>query len=230
MKIGIIGTGSVGQTLAAKLSELGHSVVIGTRDVERKLQENQPDQYGNAPFSEWLQAHRDISITSFEEAARHGDVIINASKGAATLDALRQAGAENLKGKVLIDVGNPLDASKGFPPTLVPEMSNTTSLGEQVQSAFPETRVVKALNTMWAGLMVNPAMIGGGDHSAFLCGNDGQAKQTVIHLLKEMGWNEDNIIDLGDITSSRGTEAYLPFWLRIMNAKKTGAFNVKVIL
>jgi len=176
MKIGIIGTGSVGQTLAARLTEMGHQVVIGTRDVARKLTESQPDQYGNPPIGEWLKSQPGISLVTFDEAARHGELIINASKGAATIEALQQAGADNLRGKVLIDVGNPLDASKGFPPTLLPEMSNTTSLGEQVQAAFPEAKVVKALNTMWAGLMVNPLMIGGGDHSLFICGNDEQAK------------------------------------------------------
>lgn len=229
MKIGILGTGTVGQTLAARLAEAGHEVVIGTRNVEEKQASDQPDQYGNPPFREWQKAHQNIPLVKFEEAGKSGDIIINATKGGSSLKALKQVGNDNLKNKVIIDLGNPLDNSKGFPPTLIPELSNDNSLGEEIQRHFPDARVVKTLNTMWAGLMVNPNMLNNGDHTNFICGNDQQAKDTVRQLLKDMGWKDENILDLGDITAARGAESYLPTWLRIMGAKQSAAFNVKIV-
>lgn len=229
MKIGIIGTGTVGRTLAARLNEVGHKVVIGTRNVEEKLADESKDQYGNPSFSTWQQQNPEIPLVTFNEAASYGDVVINATKGEASINALKQAGNENLSGKVLVDVGNPLDGSKGMPPTLLPELSNTHSLGEEIQLKFPEVKVVKTLNTMWAGLMINPSLINNGDHTNFICGNDPGAKETVKSLLKDMGWKDENILDLGDISASRGTESYLPTWLRILNAKKTGAFNLRIV-
>lgn len=229
MKIGIIGTGTVGQTLAARLSEVGHKVVIGTRNVQEKLASESVDQYGNPPFSAWKKSHLEIPLVSFKEAAQNSDIIINATKGGASIEALKLAGHDNLKEKVLIDVGNPLDGASGFPPSLLPELSNSNSLGEQIQSSFPEAKVVKTLNTMYAGLMVNPKMINNGDHTNFICGNDNDAKQTVRNLLIDMGWKDQNILDLGDISASRGSESYLPTWLRIMNAKKTGVFNLRIV-
>lgn len=229
MKIGIIGTGTVGQTLAVRLAEAGHDVVIGTRNVEEKLSSDQPDQYGNPPFKVWHKEHSNIRLVPFEEAGRFGEVLINATKGNASVKALQQAGRDNLRNKVLVDVGNPLDNSKGFPPTLISDLSNTNSLGEEIQKEFPEARVVKTLNTMWAGLMVNPNMLNNGDHTNFICGNDQQAKETVRQLLQDMGWKNENILDLGDITAARGTESYLPTWLRVMGAKQSAAFNIKVV-
>ena len=134
------------------------------------------------------------------------------------------AGAENLAGKVLMDIANPLDFSHGFPPSLNPV--NTDSLGEQIQRAFPEARVVKTLNTMTASVMVDPASVAGGDHSVFVSGNDAAAKETVAGLLKDFGHRD--IIDLGDITTARGAEMILPIWLRVWGALGTGAFNFKV--
>lgn len=229
MKIAIIGTGSVGQTLADRLAKARHEVVIGTRDVESKLADNTKDQYGNPSFAEWISSYPEIRLMKYSEAGAFGEIIINATKGSASEEALSQTGKENLYGKIIVDVANPLDASKGFPPTLIPELSNTTSLGEKLQQAFPDAKIVKALNTMWAGLMVNPQMIQNGDHSVFICGNDSNAKQLTRNLLTDLGWNDSNIIDLGDITSARGTEAYLIFWLRVMGAMNTGAFNIKVV-
>ena len=138
------------------------------------------------------------------------------------------AGEQNLNGKIIIDIANPLDFSQGFPPTLVPALSNSHSLGEEIQKAYPSTKVVKTLNTMWCGLMVNPGMIGGGDHTNFICGNDAAAKEKVKSLLKEFGWKDENTLDLGDLSASRGTESVLPVWLRIYGALQTGAFNFKV--
>ncbi|HLN54013.1 MAG TPA: NAD(P)-binding domain-containing protein [Lentimicrobium sp.] len=229
MKIGIIGTGTVGQTLAARLSEVGHQVVIGTRNVHEKLADENVDQYGNPPFRAWQKSHPEVPLVTFEEAAKHGEIVINATKGGASLEALQMAGSENLSNKILMDVGNPLDGSTGFPPSLLPGLSNSNSLGEKIQMTFPETKVVKTLNTMAAGLMVNPLMINNGDHTNFICGNDNNAKQKVRELLVDMGWKDQNILDLGDISASRGAESFLPTWLRIMNAKKTPFFNLRIV-
>lgn len=229
MKIGILGTGSVGRTLAEKLVEVGHSVIMGTRDVDEKLKDERRDQYGGPPFSEWQLSNPEVPLGTFEEAARYGELIINATKGSGSLDALKLAGNDNLTGKTILDLSNPLDSSKGMPPSLIPELSNTNSLGEEIQKQFPDAKVVKTLNTMWAGLMVNPNMINNGDHTNFICGNDQGAKQLVREVLAQMGWHDNNILDLGDISSSRGTESYLPFWLRIFMSKNNGAFNIKVV-
>lgn len=229
MKIGIIGTGTVGQTLASRLHEVGHSIVIGTRNVEEKLSAETKDQYGNPPFSEWQKRNPGIPLVTFAEAAEYGDILINATRGSASINALQLYTSENLQNKVLIDVSNPLDSSRGMPPSLLPDLSNTHSLGEEIQARFPDTKVVKTLNTMWAGLMVNPMLINNGDHTNFICGNDAQAKEIVKQLLKDMGWKEENILDLGDISAARGAESFLPVWLRIMNSKKSAAFNLRIV-
>lgn len=229
MKIAVIGTGSVGQTFAARLVARGHEVMMGTRNVADKLAAPGKDMYGNPPFAEWHAANKGVQLGTFAEAAAFGEIILNVTKGANSINALQLAGAENLEGKVLVDIANPLDFSKGMPPSLIPELSNTNSLGEEIQKTFPGAKVVKALNTMWAGLMVNPNMIGGGDHTAFICGNDAGAKSAVKSFMNEFGWKNENILDLGDISSSRGTEAVLPVWLRIWTATQNGAFNFKVV-
>jgi predicted dinucleotide-binding enzyme len=141
--------------------------------------------------------------------------------------ALRQAGAAHLRGKMLIDVANPLDMSTGMPPSLT--VCNTDSLGEQVQREFPDTRVVKALNTMNCDVMVQPSLVPG-DHNVFLCGNDAAAKSEVTERLYEwFGWKKEDIIDLGDITAARGTEMFLPLWLRLWSAVGTPHFNIQVV-
>jgi predicted dinucleotide-binding enzyme len=229
MKISIIGTGSVGQTIAAKLVELGHDVMIGTRNVSEKLASTAKDGYGNPPFSEWHKLNKKVQLGTFAEAAVFSELIINATHGGSSLEALKLAGAKKLSGKVLIDIANPLDFSKGMPPSLLPGLNNTNSLGEEIQKTFPEAKVVKTLNTMWCGLMVNPKMIGGGDHINYLCGNDADAKVKVKKLLKEFGWNDDNLLDLGDITGARATESLLPIWLRVMGVTNTPAFNFRLV-
>ena len=229
MKIGILGTGSVGQTLASKFTSLDHQVMLGTRNVEEKLASQARDHFGNPPFSEWYNQNRQINLGTFAEAAAFAEIIINATEGLHSINALQLAKEENLKGKIIVDISNPLDFSKGMPPTLYPELSNTSSLGEEIQKTFPASKVVKTLNTMWAGLMVNPAMINNGDHTNFICGNDVEAKEKVKSMLNEFGWKNENILDIGDITSSRGMEGILPLWLRIMGVRQTGAFNFKVV-
>lgn len=201
MKIGVLGTGIVGTTLATKLRELGHDVLIGSRSA------------------------RDDAVP-FAEAAAHGEVVFNCTSGTVSLEALGAAGAENLAEKVLVDVANPLDFSKGMPPTLT--ICNDDSLGEQIQREFPEAKVVKALNTVNAGVMVDPASVPG-EHDIFMCGNDDDAKAQVSELLQSFGWPAERIVDLGDITAARGQEMYLPLWLRLMGAAGHPNFNVRLV-
>lgn len=229
MKIAILGTGNVGQTIASKLRTLGYEVMIGTRNVAEKLSNTTKDAYGNPPFSEWHVANSHVKIGTFTEAAAFGEIVINATTGRSSINALKSAGETNLNGKVLIDIANPLDFSKGMPPCLVPELSNTNSLGEEIQKTFPKTKVVKTLNTIWCGIMVNPNMIGDGNHINYVSGNDADAKSQVKTILNQFGWKNENLLDLGDITGARATEATMPIWLRVMNATQSGAFNFKIV-
>jgi 8-hydroxy-5-deazaflavin:NADPH oxidoreductase len=126
---------------------------------------------------------------------------------------------------VLVDIANPLDFSKGMPPTLF--VSNDDSLGERIQRAFPELKVVKALNTMSCTVMVNPALLPG-EHATFVSGNDAGAKAQVKQILTEgFGWKQ--VVDLGDITTARGTESFLPLWIRLWGALRTADFNVQIV-
>ena len=224
MKIAVLGTGTVGPTVAAALSALGHDVVMGTRDPKATLARTEPGATGGPPFAAWHAAHRRIGVATFADAAARSDLVVNATSGAGSLEALAAAGAANLAGKVVMDVANPLDFSRGFPPSLTPV--NTDSLGEQIQRAFPEARVVKTLNTMTASVMVDPASVAGGEHSVFVSGNDAAAKEIVGGLLT--GFGHRDIIDLGDITTARGAEMMLPLWVRLWGALGTGAFNFKI--
>lgn len=215
MNIGILGTGMVGEALATKLVSLGHKVKMGSRSSN------------NEKAAAWVKKNgANASQGTFADASKFGEIIINCTKGEVSLDALKMAGEENLKGKVLIDVSNPLDFSKGMPPTLT--VCNTDSVGEQIQRNYPAAKVVKTFNTMSCLIMVNPRSLSG-SHIVFQCGNDSGAKEKVRELLKSFGWKEDEILDLGDITSSRGVEMVLPLWLRIMGALKSGAFNFNIV-
>jgi 8-hydroxy-5-deazaflavin:NADPH oxidoreductase len=225
MKCGVFGTGTVGRVIGSRLAELGHEVTIGTRDVDTLLARTEPDTMGNEPFLSWRGMHPKIGIGPFAEAAAAGELLVNATNGAGSLEALHAAGEENVDNKILIDIANPLDFSGGMPPSLF--VSNTDSLGEQIQRAFPTVRVVKALNTMNAFLMADPSLLAGGEHSVFVSGNDEQAKARVTEILRSFGWKD--VIDLGDITTARGTEMYLPLWLRLWGALGTGTFNISVV-
>jgi predicted dinucleotide-binding enzyme len=229
MKISVLGTGIVGRTLASKLVELGHEVMIGTRNVSEKMKSTVKDGYGNPPFSDWIKTNNKVKLGSFAESAAFGEIAINVTLGGSSITALNLAEAKNIAGKVLIDISNPLDFSKGMPPSLLPGLNNTNSLGEEIQKTFPETRVVKTLNTVWCGLMVNPQMIGAGDHINYISGNDEEAKSEVRKLLIQFGWNEENLFDLGDISGARAAESLLLIWLRVLGTLKTGAFNFKLI-
>ena len=224
MNIAVLGTGMVGQAIAGRLDDLGHTVVVGTRDPEATSARTEPDGMGNPPFSAWQAGHPGVALATFADAAAGAELVVNASSGAATLDVLGLAGADNLAGKVLVDIANPLDFSQGFPPTM--SVKDTDSLGEQVQRAFPETKVVKTLNTLTASLMVDPRSLGESS-SIFVSGDDVQAKATVVSLLESFG--HDDVIDLGALETARGTEMLLPVWLRLMGALGTGTFNFKIV-
>jgi predicted dinucleotide-binding enzyme len=227
MKIGILGTGVVGQNIAEKLSQLNHDVMIGTRDKNNTLAKTEKDYLGRPPFGEWLKNNSQVKFGTFSEAAEFGELIVNATNGFGTMPALEAAGKKNLSGKVMLDISNPLDFSKGMPPTLF--ISNTDSLGEQIQRTYSDLKVVKALNTMNAFVMTNPAMLPD-DHNVFLNGNDAKAKEEVKKLLISFGWKEKNIIDMGDITTARGTEQLLPLWVRLWGTFQTPIFNFKIVL
>lgn len=224
MKIAVLGTGMVGRSHAEKLVLLGHDVVIGTKDPAKTMAQDKPDAMGSPPFSVWHQDNSQIKLVSFTDAAKHGEIVFEALHGAAVVEVLNSLKAD-LAHKILIDIANPLDFSKGMPPSLF--VSNTDSLGEQVQKALPETKVVKTFNTMAVTLQVNPQMLANGDHSIFISGNDISAKAEVTKILNSYGWKD--VIDLGDITTARGTEMLMPFWLRMWGSLQTPIFNYKII-
>jgi 8-hydroxy-5-deazaflavin:NADPH oxidoreductase len=221
MKIAILGTGNVGQTFATKFISLGHEVMMGTRNVAETMQKEK--------FAEWHTSNTQVQLGTFAEAAAYGEIVLNALQGAATITAISSANTTDFDGKIILDVSNPLDTSKGFPPTLLEGLNNINSLAEEIQKTLPNAKVVKTLSTMWCGLMVNPAMIGNGDHNAFIAGNDADAKIKVKEILASFGWIASNILDLGDITKARGVEMYLPLWLSIYGATNNGAFNIKIV-
>lgn len=223
MDIGVLGSGIVGQTLSARLADLGHGVMIGTRDVAQLLA--RPAAERAPAFAEWHAQHPAVRLGTFAEAAAHGQILFNCTSGQGALNALELAGQTAVNGKVLIDISNPLDFSRGMPPSL--SVCNTDSLAEQIQRAFPGVKVVKTLNTVTAAVMVNPSLVAGGDHTMFVCGNDSAAKAQVVDLLKnEFGWQQ--VIDLGALSAARGMEMYLPLWITLMGVQGTPFFNVKI--
>jgi len=213
MKIAILGTGMVGHAIGKKMIELGHQVMMGSRTSD------------NEKAKAWSASNgANASNGTFHEAAAFGEWIFNCVSGQASLEALQLAGRENLSGKILIDLANPLDFSKGMPPTL--SVCNDDSLGEVIQRQFPDAKVVKTLNTMNCELMVNPGLLKEATH-IFVSGNDQEAKAKVSGLLTDFGWKQ--IVDLGDIITSRGTEQLLPIWIRLMVALGTPMFNFRIV-
>lgn len=214
MRIAVLGTGIVGRTLASALLSNGHEVRLGSRTAANEAAVAWADEIGG-PASEG----------TFADAAGFGELVINATAGAASLEALEMAGAEQLAGKVLVDVANPLDSSRGMPPTLT--VCNDDSLGEQIQRALPDVRVVKTLNTVTAAVMVDPTLIEG-PHTMFVAGDEAEAKAQASELLQELGWPVTSIVDLGDITAARGMEMYIALWLRLWGTTGTAVLNVEV--
>ncbi len=214
MKIGIFGSGTVGTTLGTKLAHVGHEVMLGSRDA------------ANPAAVAWAARVPLASNGTFADAAAYGAILINATNGLATMDVLAAAGADRTAGKVLIDVSNPIDFSRGEPvPLLSP--GNDESLGERIQRAYPRTQVVKALNTMNAEVMVNPDAVPG-EHVLLMAGDDPRAKETAAGLLGELGWPAHRIVDTGPIIAARGLEAYLLLWVPLMRAMGTPLFNISV--
>jgi predicted dinucleotide-binding enzyme len=225
MKIAVLGTGMVGRALAGRLGALGHDVTVGTRDTAATLARTEPDGMGNLPYSQWAAANPWVRLATFANAAASAELVVNGTNGAASIQILESVGRDNLAGKVLVDIANPLDVSQGLPPSLL--VSNTDSLGEQIQRAFPQVRVVKTLNTMNAYLMADPKQLAGGAFTTFVSGNDADAKRVVTRLLADLGHTD--VIDLGDITTARGPEMLLPIWLRLWGALGTPMFNFKIV-
>jgi predicted dinucleotide-binding enzyme len=215
MRIAVLGTGMVGQALGRRLVETGHEVRMGSRTA------------GGEKAQEFVaESGEGASEGTFADAAAWGEVVVNATGGLVSLEALTAAGEENLAGKVLLDISNPLDFSEGFPPKVV--QPDGRSLGEQIQSAFPEARVVKTLNTMNADVMVHPRQLSG-PHSVFVAGDDADAKALARDLLVGFGWEPDEVVDAGGIAAARGLELYLPLWLSLMGSFGTPSFNVAVV-
>jgi predicted dinucleotide-binding enzyme len=218
MKIAVLGSGFAGRTLAAGLADLGHDVTIGTRDVTATRQKNAPDRMGNAGYAVWAQDFPHIGLASFADAAAGADLFVNATAGDGSIAALTAAGAANLGGRVLLDV------SQGFPPNLF--VKDDDSLGEQIQRAFPDARVVKALNTMIGDVMTTPKSVADGNHSVFLSGDDSEAKRVISELLAAFGWAD--VIDLGGIQTARATEMMVKIRLLVMTSLGTPMFNFSI--
>ncbi|HUI29419.1 MAG TPA: NAD(P)-binding domain-containing protein [Candidatus Acidoferrales bacterium] len=214
MKIGVFGTGMVGNTIGTKLIQLGHEVKMGSRTAD------------NQKAAEWVKANGSkASQGTFSDAAAFGEILFNCTSGMKSIDALKLAGEKNMEGKILVDVANPLDFSKGMPPAL--SVCNTDSLGEQIQRTFPKVKVVKSLNTVNCKIMVEPSLVKG-DHDIFVAGNDKAAKDKISQMMKDwFGWK--SVIDLGDITAARSLEMLLPIWVRLMGIFQTPNFNFRIV-
>jgi hypothetical protein len=211
MKIGILGTGMVGETLGTKFVQLGHQVKMGSRTAN------------NDSAAKWVKiGGANASQGTFADAAAFGDMAFICLKGAVFLEVAKTLGPGVLAGKVLVDVSNPLEFSNG---TMSLSVCNTSSLGEEVQKALPSAKVVKTLNTVNCEVMVEPAK--GGNPTMFLCGNDPDAKKKVTELLKSMGWRD--ILDLGEITKARGTEAQMHIWMNLFGLFGNPHFGFKVV-
>jgi predicted dinucleotide-binding enzyme len=221
---GVLGTGPVGQTLAAKLASLGHEVRMGTRDVAASRARADPAYAGAQSLSEWLAANPTVELATFHDAIAASDILINATSGSVSVEALALGDPADLDGKILVDIGNPLDFSSG---DLDLSVGITDSLGETLQRTYPALRVVKTLNTVTAAVMVDPTLVGGGEHTMFVAGNYESAKAEVTMLLHSFGWRD--VVDLGDISGARGMEALLVLWVRSMQTLGGPMFNVKLV-
>lgn len=213
MKIGVFGTGMVGEAIGSKLVELGHEVMMGSRSRDNKNAKAWADKVGKSG-----------KAGTFADAAHFGELLVNCTKGSHSLEAFRLVDRKDVSGKIIVDVANPLDASHGMPPVL--SISNTDSLGESIQREFPDAKVVKTLNTVNCQVMINPTRIPG-EHEIFICGDDENAKKTVRGLLADFGWKAP--IDLGDITNARATEQLMPIWIRLWGKLGTADFNFKIV-
>lgn len=228
MKIAILGTGMVGQSLAPILAKKGHKVTIGTRDVKKTLANMESHPFGMPSFGNWHKGHSEIPVATFKQAIGDSELLINATNGFSIIDILKDMPAASFDNKVMLDVANALDFSKGMPPRVSITDTPGASIGETIQSAFPKLRVVKSMNTLTSFAMLNPAAVPGGDSTLFMSGNDAAAKATVLELLQSFGWQD--VIDLGDISTAGATELMMPIWLRVWGKLgQTTIFNFKIV-
>ncbi len=203
MKVGILGTGDVGKALGRGFLALGHEVKLGARTA------------GSEKAVAWAQEQGErASEGSFADVAQWADLIVLATLGTANEAAIRAAGLENFSGKLLLDTTNPLDFSRGFPPTLA--ISGEDSAGEQVQALVPEAKVVKVFNTVGNALFYKP-QLAGGPPTMFIAGDDAEAKKQVEAILTDFGWET---LDSGGIAASRYLEALCILW--VSTAAKSG--------
>jgi predicted dinucleotide-binding enzyme len=219
MNIGVLGTGVVGETIATALTEKGHNVRMGSRSAN------------NEKAAAWVKkSNNHATQGDFNDAAAFGEIVFLCLNGAHVLDAIGSINSDSVIGKIVVDVTNPLDFSKGMPPRLLEGLNNSNSLGEEIQKALTGARVVKTFNTLNCYVMVNPKLVNDGDHTLFICGDDADAKNKVKHFLVDtFGWKPDNLLDIGGIQAARGAEAYVPFWVMIMQATGSPMFNIKVV-
>lgn len=212
MHLAVLGTGSVGRTLASAWLRAGHEVALGSRDA------------ANAAARDWVAAAGGRArCGTFADAVEGADAVVNATAGTASLEVLASCPAAALDGTTVLDVANPLDFSAGFPPRLA--VGDDDSLAERLQRAHPAARVVKALNTMAVEVMVDPAAVPG-DHLALLCGDHEDAKSVVVGLLGDLGWPPTRIMDLGPLHAARGMERWLPLWLSLYGHLGHPMFNL----
>lgn len=223
MKISVLGTGQVGRALAGGLAAVGHEVVVGTRDPAATLARTEPDAQGTPPYARWQEEHPDVRLVALAEAGVHAELLVNATSGAASADALAAAGVGERDGLVVLDVANPLAFTEGGPALTV---ANTDSLAESLQRAFPAARVVKSLNTVNSAVMVDPGRVPG-QHVMFVAGDDAAAKATVTGLLGELGW-AGRVLDLGGLRAARGMEMWVLLWLSLTQAVGTYDLNITV--
>ena len=219
MKIGVLGSGLVGETIASALIDKGHMVRMGSRSA------------ANEKAKAWVDRSADLaSQGDFNDAAGFGEIVFLCLNGAFALDAVKSIEPANLQGKIVVDLTNPLDFTQGMPPRILEGMGNSNSLGEEIQKALPQALVVKTLNTLNCKVMVEPQLVGNGNHSLFVCGNNEDARNKVKHfLVDQFGWKPESLIDLGAISSARGMEAYVPFWVMLMQSLGTPLFNIRIV-
>ncbi len=218
MRVGILGTGVVGEALASAFIAKGHHVKMGSRTA------------GNEKATAWAKkAGKDASEGSFDDAALYGDIIFLCLNGEFALDAVGSVGDTSLNGKIVVDVTNPLDFTQGMPPAILEDFRNV-SLGEKIQEALPNAYVVKTLNTVNFNVMVDPKKVNSGKHSLFICGNHLDAKNKVKHFLADtFSWDGESFIDLGEIKAARCTEAFVPLWVMLWQSLGTPFFSMKVV-
>jgi 8-hydroxy-5-deazaflavin:NADPH oxidoreductase len=224
MQIAVLGTGVVGRTLAGALAGHGHDVVVGTRDPAATLARAEPDRQGTPPYAQWQDQNPAVRLVTLADAGAHAELLVNATSGAASVDALTAAGVGERPGLVVMDVANPLEFT---PDGLALSVANTDSLAETLQRAFPDAHVVKTLNTMTASLMVDPGRAPG-EHVVFTAGDDADAKRTVTGVLGELGWGPGRVLDLGGLTAARGMEMFVVLWWSMTQAVGTYELNIAV--